>query len=155
MSGLPDCQLQRIEPDLLPHWRAVPGNWAGWPVSCYLTQTSIWYQLQMGVTGTTPSWPYDPWVPLQHSRWTYRDLLLYCSFHNSPAHTLPGTFYYQADQKFTTLDGNTVTSGSWEALDVSPGCQIQWVQYTAGNDIPKRSVVGGHLASGTALIPML
>ena len=38
---------------------------------------------------------------------------------------------------------------SWEALEVSPACQIQWVQYSAGNDVPLGSIVGGHMASGS------
>ena len=67
-------------------------------------------------------------------------------------HTLPGLFYYQEEStnketKYTSLDDQIITTGSWEALEVSPGCPIQWVQYTAGDDLPTKSVVGGHLGS--------
>ena len=78
-------------------------------------------------------------------------IYLYCYIGRrmSPPHTLPGSVYLY-DETYTALDGNIVRTGSWEALQVTPGCPVQWIPYTAGNDIPTRSVIGGHLASGTS-----
>ena len=99
------------------------------------------------------------WVPLGQRRLDHMISVYPCNTPNVPLqlycyivrsisspNTLPGLFYYD-DLTYTVLDDNILRTGTWEGLEVSPGCPIQWVQYTAGNDLPQRSVVGGHLAS--------
>ena len=64
----------------------------------------------------------------------------------SAPHILPGKFYPGA--VFSVLDGDKYIIGNKEVLEVTPGCQVSWVSYTAGSAVPFGAVVGGYLANG-------
>ena len=91
---------------------------------------------------------YPCHVPTVHAQ-------LYCYIVRSikPPNALPGYVYYHDinEMKYAVLDGiiQRDVDGPWEVLELFPGCTIQWVHYTAGNDLPKGGVVGGHMASGS------
>ena len=63
----------------------------------------------------------------------------------SAPHIIPGKFIPDQGIIYTILDGVQHTTGIQEILDVFPVCQTSWVSYTAGNVLPTKAVIGGHL----------
>ena len=88
------------------------------------------------------------WVPLGQQRLEYMISLhpcntpditsqLYCYIARSTieSNVLPGVLY-TPNNPYVALDGVVSRDGSWEVLELVPGCAIQWVNYTAGNVLP-------------------
>ena len=131
---------------------------------CYLTDESC---LILEADGQYHATYYKPssdtcltWVPLGQHRPERMISMSPCNIPTMPSHqycyivrrisiehVLPGKVYLD-DETFTTWDGSILQTGSWEALEVSLGCPIQWVPYTPGSDLPRGSVVGGHIEPG-------
>ena len=108
------------------------------------------------VTNLGPEPPCAKWVP--HTQYNTANVvpMIPCDFHSSyrvcavgrlvTTHRLPGKYHVLMKHMVSVLDGNTITTGEKEILDVQDGCQVIWVSYTAGNTLPLRAVVGGYIA---------
>ena len=62
---------------------------------------------------------------------------------------VPGNFFLHDNKLYTVHDGRAWYSGSThpkEVLQVAPECHVTLIDYTAGEDIPRGAVVGGHLS---------
>ena len=62
---------------------------------------------------------------------------------------LPG--WHRQRSQLVTLDGRPARCTSGYLLRVASSCSVVWRDYTAGNPVPKRAVVGGTWTDGTPL----
>ena len=63
-------------------------------------------------------------------------------------HVLPGKYQDTNKNIYSVLRGAEESNGIKEVLQVTNGCDISWVSFTAGGTVPSRAVVGGYLADG-------
>ena len=73
----------------------------------------------------------------------------------SASNILPGKYFLDPERVWTVLNGDSISTGTMEVLDVHTGCQVTWKPFNAGDAVPVGAVEGGYLSnSGTNLYVM-
>ena len=60
--------------------------------------------------------------------------------------TLPGKYHDNTETVDSVLGGNQVNTGRFEILHIDEECRIFWFEYTSGDPLPFKAVVGGKLS---------
>ena len=107
------------------------------------------------VTNLGPEPPCLKWVP--HTQYNTSNIvpMIPCASDSSyrvcavgrlgTIHWLPGKYHVLMKHMVSVLDGNTVTTGEKEILDVEDGCRVVWVPYIAGDTLQLKAVMGGYI----------
>ena len=60
--------------------------------------------------------------------------------------TLPEKYHDNTETVYSVLSGNQVNTGQFEMLHMDKECRIFWLEYTFGDPLPFKAVVGGKLS---------